>query len=69
MTVKAPAPNPTPRIIRLPEVVDRIGMSRGSVYRLMSIGRFPKSVKIGERAVGWKESDLNAWLESRQHAA
>jgi prophage regulatory protein len=61
--------SPSPRIIRLPEVVDRIGMSRGSVYRLMTLGQFPKSVKLSERAVGWKESDLNDWLESRQHAA
>ena len=68
MAAKAPA-SPSPRIIRLPEVVDRIGMSRGSVYRLMTLGRFPKSVKLSERAVGWRESDLDAWLESRQHAA
>ncbi|MCK7578892.1 MAG: AlpA family transcriptional regulator [Chromatiales bacterium] len=61
--------SPAPRIIRLPEVVDRIGMSRGSVYRLMTLGRFPKSVKLSERAVGWRESDLDAWLESREHAA
>jgi prophage regulatory protein len=50
-------------------LLDRIGMSRGSIYRLMTLGRFPKSVKLSERAVGWRESDLDAWLESRQHAA
>ena len=68
MTAKATT-SPSPRIIRLPEVVDRIGMSRGSVYRMMTLGRFPKSVKLSERAVGWRESDLDAWLESREHAA
>ena len=68
MAVKANTPSQQ-RIVRLPEVVDRVGMSRGSVYRLMTIGRFPKSVKLSERAVGWRESDLNDWLESRQHAA
>jgi prophage regulatory protein len=61
--------SPSHRIIRLPEVVDRIGMSRGSVYRLMTLGRFPKSVKLSERAVGWRESDLDAWLDSRRPAA
>lgn len=68
MAAKA-ATSPAPRIIRLPEVLDRIGMSRGSIYRLMTLGRFPKSVKLSERAVGWRESDLNDWLASRQHAA
>ena len=68
MATKATA-SPVPRIIRLPELVERVGMSRGSIYRLMSLGRFPRSVKLSERAVGWRESDLNDWLESRQHAA
>lgn len=67
-----PNPTTTPslhRVARLPEVVNRTGLSRGSIYRLMSAGRFPKSVKIGERAIAWRESDLLAWLDSRQQAA
>ena len=68
MAAKAPA-SPAPRIVRMPEVVERIGISRGSVYRMMNAGQFPKSVKLSERAIGWRESDLNDWLASRQHAA
>lgn len=59
---------PTPshhRVLRLPEVASRTGLSRASVYRLMQLGRFPRSVELSERAVGWRESDLNDWLESR----
>jgi prophage regulatory protein len=62
-------PSTPPRVARMPEVTERTGLSRGSIYRLMSAGRFPRSIKLGERAIGWRESDLNAWLESRQHAA
>ncbi|WP_408606013.1 helix-turn-helix transcriptional regulator [Imhoffiella purpurea] len=57
------------RIVRMPEVVTRTGLSRASVYALMSKGRFPKSIKLSERAVGWRESDVAAWIESRQQAA
>ncbi|EXJ14590.1 hypothetical protein D779_2284 [Imhoffiella purpurea] len=53
----------------MPEVVTRTGLSRASVYALMSKGRFPKSIKLSERAVGWRESDVAAWIESRQQAA
>lgn len=65
----APKAAPPSRIIRLPEVADRIGMSRGTIYRLMGIGKFPKSVKLSDRAVGWRESDLESWLASREVAA
>ncbi|MBK1716843.1 helix-turn-helix transcriptional regulator [Thiocystis violacea] len=68
MAAKA-APAVPFRIVRLPEAVEMTGLSRGSLYRLMQKGAFPKSVKLSERAVGWRESDLNAWLNSRQNAA
>lgn len=63
-------PKPAPsRIYRLPEVVQMTGLCRGSIYRLIKIGQFPKQVKLSERASGWRESDLNDWLESRKEAA
>ena len=64
-----PAPAPKHRVVRMPEAEEITGLSRGSIYRLMTIGRFPKSIKLSERAMGWRESDLNAWLDSRQSAA
>jgi prophage regulatory protein len=32
---------------------------------MMADGRFPKPMKLGERAVGWSEAEIAAWLESR----
>ena len=55
------------RVFRLPEVVRLTGASRQSIYRWMGEGRFPKSIEIGVRAIGWRESDLKDWLESRPH--
>lgn len=57
------------RIVRLPEAVNITGLGRGSIYRLMKLGKFPRQIKLSERAIGWRESDLAAWLESRQEAA
>ena len=57
------------RIIRMVETTSKTGLSRASIYRLMSLGRFPRNVKLSERAMGWYEADIDAWLESRQHAA
>lgn len=54
------------RILRLSEVKDRTGLSRSSIYKLMSEDIFPASVKISLRAVGWYESNINEFIESRK---
>ncbi|MGR5069893.1 helix-turn-helix transcriptional regulator [Vibrio sp. PNB23_22_6] len=49
-------------IIRLPEVKQRTGLSRSTIYLRMSKGLFPKSISLGARAVGWLEADVEQWL-------
>jgi prophage regulatory protein len=54
------------RILRRPEVEARTGLSRSTIYAWMEVGTFPKPVALGARLVGWKESEITAWLESRE---
>jgi prophage regulatory protein len=56
------------RIIRLPVVMDRIGASRSSIYDWMKKKRFPQNVKLGERASGWLETDIEIWIQARKAA-
>jgi len=51
------------KFIRLPEVKNKTGLSRSSIYLRMSNGEFPQSISLGSRAIGWLESDINEWLE------
>ena len=53
------------RILRRPAVETLTGLSRSTIYAMMSEGSFPKPVRLGKRAVGWPESVINQWLESR----
>jgi prophage regulatory protein len=53
------------RILRLPEVIHRIGLKRASIYAHMTQGTFPKQIAIGIRAVGWLEHEIDAWLQAR----
>jgi prophage regulatory protein len=55
----------TERILRRPEVEARTGLSRSTLYAQMAEGTFPKPVRLGKRAVGWAESTIFEWLESR----
>lgn len=57
-----PAPD---RILRLRTVTDRVGLSRATIYRRMLRGEFPASVPLGGSLVGWRESEINAWIASR----
>lgn len=58
----------TEKLHRRPTVEAVTGLSRSSIYAMMDDGSFPRPVRIGRRAVAWRESDLRAWLESRQSA-
>lgn len=55
----------TEEIWRLPRVIAVIGMGRSWVYCAVAEGRFPAPVRLAVRAVGWKRSDVMAWLDSR----
>ena len=52
-------------LIRLSEVQRRTGYSKAWIYRLMSHGKFPKSVKIGIRAIAFVESEIDEWINER----
>ncbi|MEW6490550.1 MAG: AlpA family phage regulatory protein [Thermodesulfobacteriota bacterium] len=41
------------------------GYSVQSIHRLERQGRFPQRLQLGPGRVGWLESDVKAWLESR----
>ena len=53
------------KILRMKEVSARIGLCKAMVYRLQKQGNFPKSVKLGQRATGWYEHEIEAWLAAR----
>ena len=57
------------RMLRREEVQERTGLSRSAIYRLMREGDFPLPQRVGQRAVRWRESDLEAWLASRPLAS
>ena len=51
------------RILRRPDVEQLTGLSRSTIYAMMSDGTFPKPVRLSRRAVGWREADVAAWLD------
>ncbi len=55
----------TERILRLRDVEDMVGFRRSQIYVLMSQGEFPRQIKLGQRGVGWKLSEIKRWIDTR----
>ena len=65
-TPQTAAPSPAvaakgQRILRLPSVMDRTGLSRATVYRRFGHMR----IQLGPNSAGWLESDIDAWITAR----
>ncbi len=52
-------------ILRLPEVKTRVGLSRSAIYLAVSREEFPRPIRLGARAVGWLESEIEEWIRER----
>ena len=56
-------------ILRLPQVKTRTGLSRSSIYAAIQQKTFPPPIHLGTRSVGWLDSDISDWIESRINAS
>ncbi|MEJ6849547.1 AlpA family transcriptional regulator [Sinorhizobium fredii] len=58
------------KILRLPEVMAATGYGEQAIYKKINNPNddFPRPVKLGPRAVGWLESEIEAWQLARIEA-
>ena len=52
------------RMMRISEVIDVLGVSRSTLYRMVAGGGFPRPVRVGQRATRWRQSDIQQWMDS-----
>lgn len=51
-------------LLRLPQVLALVGVSKSTWWKLVRDGRAPQAVKIGDRCTAWRAADVSAWLAS-----
>jgi len=56
------------RMLRIKDVIKITAMSNSTIYGLIKSNDFPRPKRIGKRAVGWLENDIQLWLETRPPA-
>ena len=60
MSITKPEIAKKQRLIRLPEVMQRVGLSNSHIYALQARGQFPKPIKLIENLTWDEFSKLNA---------
>lgn len=58
----------THRVMRLPEVMHKTGISRTTLYQMSKAGKFPASISLGGNIMGWIEAEIDKWIEARMAA-
>lgn len=52
------------KLLRLPSVLERLGISKTEYYRRMKLGTVPKSIRLGVNSVAWLESDIENYIQN-----
>lgn len=53
------------KIYRVNEVIEKTGLPKSTLYAKMKDGDFPRPIKLGKRAVGWKSKKVHLWVETK----
>ncbi len=53
------------QLLRLPQVLDRVGLRTTRLYQLIGDGSFPAPIKLGARAIAFVESEVDKWIETQ----
>lgn len=51
-------------LLRLPQVLALVGVSKSTWWKLVREGRAPQSVKLSDRCTAWRSADVSAWIEA-----
>ena len=54
------------RLLRLPEVVQRTGLARATIYNLIKREEFPRPIELTGRLRRWQEGVIEQWLADRR---
>jgi prophage regulatory protein len=56
------------RFLSMKQVLERVGLSRTTLYGCMNAGTFPQSVPLGPKRIAFVESQVDAWMQAQIEA-
>lgn len=52
-------------LLRMPQVLDRVGLKKTVVYAMIKAGTFPKQIKLGS-ASAWHAEEIDFWVSAQR---
>mgnify|MGYP001493784399 CR=1 FL=1 len=63
-------PDDNARLLRIRDVIERVGLSRSTIYRLAKRGAFPAPRHPAGVAVAvWSAAEVNSWISDQVNRA
>ena len=53
------------KLLRLPDVLTRVGWGRSTLYMKVKNGEFPPPIALGPRARAWISSEVDGWIQQK----
>ncbi len=63
--IPSPAADLSEKLLRTKDVLELVGLSRSTIWRMQRSGTFPRSVNLSTNSVGWFYSDIMEWMRTR----
>jgi len=58
--------NAPKRFLRLPAVIEAVGLGKTAIYDRIKAETFPKPIQLGPRAVAWDAAEIAQWQQNLQ---
>ena len=55
------------RLLRVADVVEKVGLSRTTIWRLGKLGDFPDPVAAHGSCIAWSEAEIDEWITRKQY--
>jgi prophage regulatory protein len=65
-TIEASRPLADDELWSVRTIVAKTGLARSTIYAYVKQGLFPRQRRLGPGRVGWRASEVRAWIASRE---
>lgn len=52
-------------VMKIDAVLNKTGLSRSAMYKMIAERDFPEPIKLGARAAGWICEEVEEWIQTR----
>lgn len=56
------------QLIRLPDVMAKVGIKRSTVWQFVKDGKLPKPIKLSAKITVWRASEIDAYIAEKIEA-